>query len=103
MSHNLDKLIEEYSKKLMDSIPPEQIIKSSINTRTAESEKKEQQESESAYEKSHSADELTENKTEEQEKEYLRQIINIINNSVNNTDKSVKEHVDTLQEYKEYL
>ena len=43
------------------------------------------------------------NKTEEQEKEYLRQIINIINNSVNNTDKSVKEHVDTLQEYKEYL
>lgn len=42
-------------------------------------------------------------KTEEQEKEYLRQIINIINNSVNNTDKSVKEHVDTLQEYKEYL
>ena len=43
------------------------------------------------------------NKTEEQEKEYLRQLINIINNSVNNTDKSVKEHVDTLQEYKEYL
>ena len=43
------------------------------------------------------------NKTEEQEKEYLRQIINIINNSINNTDKSVKEHVDTLQEYKEYL
>ena len=43
------------------------------------------------------------NKTEEQEKEYLRQIINTINDSINNTDKSVKEHVDTLQEYKEYL
>ena len=40
------------------------------------------------------------NKTEEQEKEYLRQIINTINDSINNTDKSVKEHVDTLQEYK---
>ncbi len=43
------------------------------------------------------------NKTKEQEKEYLRQIINTINDSINNTDKSVKEHVDTLQEYKEYL
>ena len=43
------------------------------------------------------------NGTEEQEKEYLRQIINTINDSINNTDKSVKEHVDTLQEYKEYL
>lgn len=43
------------------------------------------------------------NKTEEQEKEYLRQIIRIINDSINNTDKSVREHVDTLQEYKDYL
>lgn len=43
------------------------------------------------------------NKTKEQEKEYLRQIINTINDSINNTNKSVKEHVDTLQEYKEYL
>ncbi len=69
MTPDLDKLIEEYSKKLMDSIPPEQIIKSSINTETTEAVKEEQQESESAYEKSHSADELTENKTEEQEEE----------------------------------
>lgn len=43
------------------------------------------------------------NKTEEQEKEYLRLIIRIINDSINNTDKSVREHVDTLQEYKDYL
>ena len=43
------------------------------------------------------------NKTEEQEKEYLRQIIGIINDTINNTDKSVKEHVDTLKEYKDYL
>ena len=43
------------------------------------------------------------NKTEEQEKEYLRQLIGIINDTINNTDKSVKEHVDTLQEYKDYI
>lgn len=43
------------------------------------------------------------NKTEEQEKEYLQLIIRIINDSINNTDKSVREHVDTLQEYKDYL
>ncbi|WP_099290461.1 UvrD-helicase domain-containing protein [Butyricimonas sp. Marseille-P3923] len=43
------------------------------------------------------------NKTEEQEKEYLRQLIGIINDMINNTDKSVKEHVDTLQEYKDYI
>jgi DNA helicase II / ATP-dependent DNA helicase PcrA len=43
------------------------------------------------------------NKTEEQEKEYLQEIINTLNDVINNTGISVKEHVDTLQEYKEYL
>lgn len=43
------------------------------------------------------------NKTEEQEKEYLQEIINTLNDVINNTSVSVKEHVDTLQEYKEYL
>ena len=43
------------------------------------------------------------NKTEEQEKQYLQQILEIINDTINNTDKSVKEHIDTLQEHKDYL
>lgn len=43
------------------------------------------------------------NRTEKQEKEYLQQVISIINATINSTDKSVKEHVDTLQEYKDYL
>lgn len=43
------------------------------------------------------------NKTEKQEKEYLQRIINVINDTINSTDKSVKAHVDTLQEYKDYL
>lgn len=43
------------------------------------------------------------NKTEEQEREYLEQIKSILNNTINHTDVSVKEHVDTLQEYKDYL
>ena len=43
------------------------------------------------------------NQTEKQEKEYLRQIISRLQNSINNTDVSVKEHVDTLAEYKDYL
>lgn len=43
------------------------------------------------------------NKTEKQEKEYLQEIINTLNDVINNTSTSVKEHVDTLQEYKEYL
>lgn len=43
------------------------------------------------------------NKTEEQEKEYLQEIINTLNDVINNTSVSVKKHVDTLQEYKEYL
>lgn len=43
------------------------------------------------------------NKTEEQEKEYLHRIISILKKTISNTDISVKEHVDTLQEYKDYL
>ncbi|MDU1890134.1 MAG: UvrD-helicase domain-containing protein [Dysgonomonas sp.] len=43
------------------------------------------------------------NKSEKQEKEYLKKIINTINNTINSTDTSVKEHVDTLREYKDYL
>lgn len=43
------------------------------------------------------------NQTEEQEKAYLKQVIETINATIDSTDKSVKEHVDTLQEYKDYL
>ncbi|MDU1903998.1 MAG: UvrD-helicase domain-containing protein [Dysgonomonas sp.] len=43
------------------------------------------------------------NKTEEQEREYLQQVINLLNKIINSTDVSVKEHVDTLAEYKDYL
>lgn len=43
------------------------------------------------------------NKTEEQEKEYLYRVIRVINDAINHTDTSVQEHVDTLQEYKDYI
>lgn len=43
------------------------------------------------------------NQTEKQEKEYLQQVIGIINDTIHNTDTSVREHVDTLQEYKDYI
>lgn len=43
------------------------------------------------------------NKTEKQEREYLQQVINLLNKTINSTDVSVKEHVDTLAEYKDYL
>lgn len=43
------------------------------------------------------------NETEEQEREYLQEIVNRIHDTINHTDESVKEHVDTLQEYKDYL
>lgn len=43
------------------------------------------------------------NETEKQEKEYLRHIIDTIRAAIDNTDTSVKEHIDTLQEYKNYL
>ena len=40
--------------------------------------------------------------TEQQEKVHLQQLISIINDTIHNTDTSVKEHVETLQEYKDY-
>lgn len=43
------------------------------------------------------------NKTEKQEKTYLQQVIDSLKSTINNTDTSVKDHVDTLQEYKDYL
>lgn len=46
---------------------------------------------------------MTFNQTEKQEKEYLQQVIGIINDTINYTDSSVKEHVETLQEYKDYI
>ena len=44
---------------------------------------------------------MTFNKTQKQEEEYLQKIIGILNQTINNTDQSVKDHVDTLQEYKD--
>ncbi len=43
------------------------------------------------------------NQTEKQEREHLQQVINLLKKSINTTDVSVKEHVDTLAEYKDYL
>ena len=43
------------------------------------------------------------NKTEKQEREYLQQVINLLKKTIGRTDGTVKEHVDTLVEYKEYL
>lgn len=43
------------------------------------------------------------NKTEEQERAYLQQVISLLKKIIGNIDASVKEHVDTLMEYKEYL
>ena len=43
------------------------------------------------------------NQTEKQEKEYLKQIISFLKKVIGNTDASVKDHVDTLAEYKDYL
>ena len=43
------------------------------------------------------------NKTEEQEKDYLQRVIVLLRNTINNADQSIKDHVDTLQEYKDYL
>jgi len=43
------------------------------------------------------------NKTEKQEREYLEQIIDLLRRTIYNADISVKEHVDTLAEYKDYL
>lgn len=43
------------------------------------------------------------NQTEQQERTYLQQIISRLKQLLNHTDASVKEHVDTLAEYKDYL
>ena len=43
------------------------------------------------------------NQTEKQEKEYLKQIISFLKKVIGNTDASVKDHVDTLSEYKDYI
>ena len=43
------------------------------------------------------------NQTEKQEKEYLKQIISFLKKVIGNTDASVKDHVDTLVEYKDYI
>lgn len=43
------------------------------------------------------------NQTEKQEKEYLKQIISFLKKVIGNTDASVKDHVDTLAEYKYYI
>lgn len=40
------------------------------------------------------------NQTEKQEKEYLKQFLKKV---IGNTDASVKDHVDTLAEYKDYI
>lgn len=41
--------------------------------------------------------------TEKQEREYLEQIITLLKKTINNTDVSMKDHIDTLAEYKDYL
>ena len=43
------------------------------------------------------------NQTEKQEISYLQQIINRLKQIISHTDVSVKDHVDTLAEYKDYL
>lgn len=43
------------------------------------------------------------NQTEEAEKAYLQQIIDRLKQRIHHTDVSVREHIDTLQEYKDYL
>ena len=43
------------------------------------------------------------NQTEKQEKEYLKQIISFLKKVIGNTDAAVKDHVDTLAEYKDYI
>lgn len=43
------------------------------------------------------------NQTEKQERTYLQYIITLVKKTISLTDATVKEHVDTLAEYKEYL
>ncbi len=46
---------------------------------------------------------MTFNQTEKEEKSYLQQIIHRLKHIINHTDTSVKDHIDTLAEYKDYL
>lgn len=41
--------------------------------------------------------------TEKQERVYLKQIIALLKKTISSTDVSVKDHIDTLAEYKDYL
>ncbi|MDC2614073.1 MULTISPECIES: HelD family protein [Bacteroides] len=43
------------------------------------------------------------NQTEKQERVYLEQIITLLRRTIGSTDASVKDHIDTLAEYKDYL
>lgn len=43
------------------------------------------------------------NQTEKQERDYLQQILRRLEKMINHTDTSVKDHVDTLATYKDYL
>ena len=43
------------------------------------------------------------NQTEKQERAYLEQIITLLRRTIGSTDASVKDHIDTLSEYKDYL
>ncbi len=43
------------------------------------------------------------NKTEKQEREYLQQIIQAVKKTIETADVSVKDHVDTLREHKDYI
>lgn len=43
------------------------------------------------------------NQTEQQERDYLEQIIALLKRTIDHTDVSVKDHVDTLAAYKDYL
>lgn len=43
------------------------------------------------------------NQTEKQERAYLEQIIALLKRTISSTDMSVKDHIDTLAEYKDYL
>lgn len=43
------------------------------------------------------------NQTEKQERVYLKQIIALLKKTISSTDVSVKDHIDTLAEYKDYL
>lgn len=43
------------------------------------------------------------NQTEKQEKAYLEHIITLLKRAIGSTDVSVKDHVNTLAEYKDYI